>query len=157
MTHEQPCTSSEARQFDFWVGVWDLSWPAEQIGGEPGEKATGTNRIDKLFDQCAIEESFSTADGTFLGRSLSVYDTQKTMWRQTWVDNTGGYLLVSGAFDGNQMELRTVPTDREGETIVQRMVFRDIADDSLKWDWQGSRDGGNTWNDHWTINYQRRS
>lgn len=157
MTAEQPCTSTEARQFDFWVGVWDLTWPAEQIGGEPGDTSEGTNRIDKLFGQCAIEENFSTADGGFLGRSLSVYDTQLGIWRQTWVDSTGGYLLVTGEFGGGRMELRTEPLAREDETVIQRMVFRDIEHDSMKWDWQGSRDGGGTWNDLWNISYQRRS
>ena len=33
----KPCESLEARQFDFWLGEWDLTWPAEQTGGGAGE------------------------------------------------------------------------------------------------------------------------
>jgi hypothetical protein len=151
-----PCTSSEAAQFDFWLGEWDLSWPAEQTGGQVGETGHGTNRIERLLGQCVIEENFAMDDGSFLGRSLSVFDTRAELWMQTWVDSSGGYLLFSGGFDGSQMELRTTPVEREGEVAVNRMVFHDISAESLQWDWQGSRDGGQTWNYLWTISYRRR-
>ncbi|HEX6286691.1 MAG TPA: DUF1579 family protein, partial [Acidimicrobiia bacterium] len=79
------------------------------------------------------------------------------LWRQTWVDSAGGYIVLSGSYDGETMELRTEAAEREGETVVQRMVFSDIDADSLQWSWQGSRDGGATWNDLWNISYRRRS
>ncbi|MGD2061127.1 MAG: DUF1579 family protein [Acidimicrobiia bacterium] len=156
MTDEQrPCSSAEARQFDFWLGEWQLSWPAEQAGGEPGERQTGTNRITRMFDDCVIEENFATDDERFRGHSVSVYDEKAKCWRQTWVDSSGGYLVFTGNYDGETMELRTTPEERAHETVVQRMVFSDITDDSLEWSWQGSRDGGDTWNDLWNISYQR--
>ena len=155
MADQERCTSLEARQFDFWLGDWDLTWPAEQTGGAEGEIASGKNHITQLFGDCAIEERFSTNDGSFQGRSFSVFDTLAGTWKQTWVDNTGGYLSFTGDFNGEQMELRTEPVARNSETIVQRMVFSDIEADSLSWTWQGSRDGGRSWNDLWNIAYRR--
>lgn len=152
-----PCTSAEARQFDFWLGKWDLSWPAEQTGGENGDKGTGTNRLERLFGDCVIEENFSTSDGKFMGRSLSVYDEKEGLWRQTWVDSSGGYLVFTGGMNHGEMELRTASVERDGETVVSRMVFTDIAANSLTWHWQGSRDGGETWKELWTISYVRSS
>jgi hypothetical protein len=149
----KPCESLEARQFDFWLGEWDLTWPAEQTGGGAGEIGRATNSISQMFGDCVIEENFAFADDSFLGHSVSVYDARAGMWRQTWVDNQGGYLMFVGSYDGETMELRTP----EVEGAVQRMVFSNIADDSLNWDWQGSRDGGATWNDLWNIKYKRRS
>ena len=151
-----PCDSPEVFQFDFWLGEWDLSWPAVQTGGKPGERAIGTNRIERLFGQCVVEENFAAAGGSLQGRSLSVFDPGSGLWRQTWVDNTGGYLLFSGGFDGENMELRTSEVERGDETIVNRMVFHDIGETSLQWDWQGSRNGGETWTELWTIAYTRR-
>jgi hypothetical protein len=151
-----PCASAEARQFDFWLGDWDLTWPAEQTGGEPGERAKGTNRITRLFDKCVIEENFATADQSFLGHSVSVYDENAGIWRQTWVDNAGGYLTFTGRFDGETMELRTESSQRDGEPVIQRMVFAEISPDALEWAWQGSRDGGVTWSNLWNISYRRR-
>jgi len=151
-----PCAGTEFRQFDFWLGEWNLTWPAEQTGGKEGDVGTGTNAILPLFDGCGVEESFSTTDGSFQGRSFSIYDQRSGMWKQTWVDNQGGYLSFRGSYANNTMELRTETEEREGETVVQRMVFRSITPESLKWDWQGSRDGGQNWNDLWNVTYERK-
>ena len=48
---------------------------------------------------------------------------------------------------------RALPT---GDTIVNHMVFHDIAPDSLVWDWEASRDAGRTWELIWSITYRRR-
>jgi hypothetical protein len=152
---DNPCETPEARQFDFWLGEWDLTWPAEQTGGVPGQRATGSNHITRLFQNCVIEENFATADRSFLGHSVSVYDEQAGIWRQTWVDSAGGYITLTGGFDGERMELATEP--RDDGMVFQRMVFHEIEADSLEWAWQGTRDGGVTWNDLWNISYQRTS
>jgi hypothetical protein len=64
------------RQFDFWLGDWQLAW---------GEGQQGTNRIDKILDGKVIREQF---DGNpampFQGLSLSVYNPGLEEWRQTW-------------------------------------------------------------------------
>ena len=153
----EPCSSPEARQFDFWLGEWDLSWPAEQSGGVKGERSTGRNSIRQMFGDCVIEENFTTDDGKFRGHSVSVFHESAGLWRQTWVDSAGGYLVFTGSFDGERMALSTEPEQRDDETVVQRMVFGDITEDSLEWVWQGSRDGGATWNDLWNITYRRRN
>jgi Protein of unknown function (DUF1579) len=151
-----PCGSPEARQFDFWIGEWDLTWPADQVGGEPGETGTGTNRVGRLFGDCVIEENFSTSDGGFLGRSHSVFDARLGIWFQTWVDNSGGYIALSGGLDGDEMILTTQPNVYDGETRINRMVFADITPDSLRWVWQATTDDGEHWRDLWTIDYRRR-
>ncbi|MGD2102288.1 MAG: DUF1579 family protein [Acidimicrobiia bacterium] len=152
-----PCSSPEARQFDFWLGEWDLTWPADQSGGNEGEIGTGHNEIRRMYGDCVIEENFTTDDGSFRGHSVSVYDERARLWRQTWVDSSGGYLVFTGSFADNVMTLATEPVERDDETVVQRMVFSEIEEGSLQWAWQGSRDGGATWNDLWNISYRRRA
>jgi len=153
---DTPCTSAEARQFDFWLGEWDLSWPAEQAGGGAGETMTGTNRLTKLFGDCVIEENFSTSDGSYHGRSLSVFDSNAGRWRQTWVDSQGAYLVFAGGMEGNEMVLSTPPVEDGAQVIVNRMVFSEITPESLYWRWQRSTDSGETWADRWTITYHRQ-
>ena len=150
-----PCTGAESSQFDFWLGDWDLTWPAEQTGGTAGETGRGTNRIQRLFGNCAVEENFQTEDGEFKGRSVSVYDPRDALWRQTWVDNMGSYLLFTGGLDGENMELRTAAVERDGDTVLNRMVFIEIQTNGFRWEWQGSRDGAESWADLWTITYNR--
>ncbi|RMF56524.1 MAG: DUF1579 domain-containing protein [Calditrichaeota bacterium] len=152
----RPCDTPEGKQFDFWVGRWDLTWPAEQMGGEKGQLGHGSNTVTKILDDCIVQEQFRFPAGNFNGTSVSVYNLRTKRWQQTWVDNQGGYLLFTGGFKDGKMELRTPTYQRNGKTIVSRMVFRNIAKDSFDWDWQRSSDGGNTWQDVWNIHYRRK-
>lgn len=151
----QGCSAEAAQQFDFWLGEWELTWPAEQSGGAVGQTAKGTNRIEKILNGCVVQENFAFANGGYRGQSVSVYNPQLGEWRQTWVDTGGGYLLFTGGFEEGRMELRTEAREREGKTLLNRMVFRDISEEALNWDWQRSEDGGETWIDVWNIAYQR--
>ena len=45
-----PCTISEQKQLEFWVGDWDLSWP----GPKAGQKLHGANRIQRIMDGCVV-------------------------------------------------------------------------------------------------------
>ena len=144
------CDSAESRQLDFWVGDWELSYRNAQ-----GELAKSRNRITKTLDGCAILEEFTGAPGLPLdGRSYSVYDRNAGVWKQTWVDNQGGYLdFTGGVVDGNRVFAREF--QRQGRTTRQRMVFRDVKPDAFKWLWQSSTDGGATWSTAWEIDYRR--
>jgi hypothetical protein len=142
-----PCQDPGFRQLDFWVGTWDLTWN----GG------TGTNVITRdEYGDCVILERFADDEpGGFRGTSMSTYDPHAELWRQTWVDNAGAYLDFTGGWDGERMTLgRTM--ERDGKSVMQRMVFHDIEADSLTWDWQTSTDGGETWAMRWQIGYRRR-
>ena len=103
------------------------------------------------------EENFTTAgDAPFQGRSLSVYHAGSGMWKQTWVDNSGGFLDFEGQFEGDRMILSRKAV-KDGKNFIQRMVFYNIAADSLDWNWERSFDEGKTWEVLWKIHYQRRS
>ncbi len=86
-----PCAARGQRQLDFWVGEWDLTWP----GNKAGEVQHGTNSIRRVLDGCVVEENFSgEGDMHLRGKSISIFDTRAGKWKQTWVDNEGGYLDV---------------------------------------------------------------
>ena len=151
---QTPCTAPEASTLDFWVGQWELSWPAP--GDTTGALLHGTNTITRTLGGCVVEERFK-ADTGFEGMSVSVFQPATGQWHQTWVDNGGGYLTFTGtpALDG-AMELRTSPfTNAQGQQQTNRMTWREVTADALTWHWQASTDGGQTWRDLWVIRYQR--
>jgi hypothetical protein len=43
----------------------------------------------------------------------------------------------------------------QGGTIISRMVFYDISEDSFTWDWESSTDDGDNWTLNWRIEYSR--
>lgn len=148
-----PCSSEQAKQFDFWLGTWDLEWVDAK-----GNKQKGTNTINKILGGCVIEENFSTG-GTqpYLGKSHSLYDVKSGLWKQTWVDSGGAYIDLTGEFKDGKMTLRRETTDAKGSKTLFRMIFSNIKNDSFLWDWESSADGGKTWKTNWQINYKKRT
>jgi hypothetical protein len=143
-----PCSTSEARQLDFWIGDWDLTW----------EGGKGTNIISAILGGCVIEERFDgrNEEGAGLvGQSYSVYNPRREQWQQTWVDNQGGYLDFVGALVDGEMILSR-EAERDGKKFLQRMVFSNIAENELDWSWDRSNDGGETWKPVWVIHYTRK-
>jgi hypothetical protein len=134
------------RQFDFWLGEWDLTW---------GDDSVATNRITALWDGKVIAENFADEVNGFYGKSHSAYNAQRGVWQQTWVDSNGTYLDFIGRFHNNKMELRK-EFERDGKPIILRMVWRDISAEAFEWDWQRSEDGGATWATQWQIHYRRK-
>ena len=48
------------------------------------------------------------------GRSASIFDVSAGKWKQTWVDNEGGYLDFVGEFKDGQMVLEREATRPDG-------------------------------------------
>jgi len=146
-----PCARAEQKQLDFWVGEWKLTWP-----GPRGELQHGSNSIRRVLGGCVVEENFSGGQTMHLrGKSLSLFDARQGKWKQTWVDNEGGYLDFIGEFRDGKMILSREARDRHGKKLLQRMVFRNIRLDQLDWSWERSEDGGKSWTVVWPIHYDR--
>ena len=142
----RPCQSEQARQFDFWLGQWNVSW---------GDDSQGTNSVTAELDGCVIVERFDGQPGTpLVGMSVASFDAHSGMWKQTWVDNQGGYLDFTGTWQQDRMILRR-QASRDGVDFLQRMVWYDIAEDHFQWHWERSDDDGKTWQVLWHIRYVR--
>jgi hypothetical protein len=149
---QKPCASEQAKQFDFWLGTWDLEWTDAK-----GVKQTGTNVINKILGGCVIEENFyGGGSPEYLGKSHSLFDAKSGMWKQTWVDSGGEYLDFVGEFKDGKMMLWRAFTSKAGKKLKQRMIFSNIQKDELEWNWESSMDDGKTWKTNWKINYKRR-
>jgi hypothetical protein len=92
-----PCTSPESRQFDFWIGRWNVT--------EKGQ-ASGLSDITVVPGGCAILEHFRSG---VVGRSISFYVPQTQQWYQTYVDNAGNRLLLAGRFQNGGIDLLSPP------------------------------------------------
>ena len=143
-------------QFDFWVGEWECSGPLRTTPGKDDwSNSKAKNSIKKILGGKVVEESFSM-DG-FNGRSVTVYDQKREIWRQTWVDDAGGYLAFEGGIVDGKMVLNEVSKPiASNPDRKQRMVFSDFLGDSFTWEWQSSQDGGKTWELDWRLNYKRK-
>src|SRR5262245_13542669 len=88
------CDTPDHRAFDFWIGEWAVTYK----DGKP----SGTNRIEPVLGGCALQESWTGADGN-RGHSYSAFDASRNAWHQTWVDAGGNLLRLDGNIRGGAM------------------------------------------------------
>ena len=134
------------RDFDFWVGEWDVFGPRG--------RQVGTNSIVSLYDGGALAEHWH-GNGGVEGHSLNAYDAHLDRWHQTWVDSTGGLLLLTGAFVDGSMVLSGT-TYAEGGEPEQQQISWTRQDDGVRQHWQVSTDGGTSWTTAFDGHYRRR-
>jgi hypothetical protein len=122
------------RDFDFWVGEWDVFGPQG--------RQVGSNSITLLFDGGAIAEHWR-GDGGIEGHSLNAYDPKADRWHQTWVDSSGGLLLLDGGLIDGAMVLRgTAPG--EGDALQHQRITWSVEDGGIRQHWESS-DDDTTW------------
>ena len=143
------CQTAEYRQFDFWVGAWDIYLPDGQKAGE--------NRIEPISEGCALLEHWSGRGG-FTGKSLNIYDRDDKRWHQTWVDSSGGLLMIAGSLVDKRMVLSSEsasPGAAAGK-VQQRIAWTPNDDGSVRQLWESSADAGKTWTVAFDGKYVRR-
>jgi hypothetical protein len=144
----KPCTAPEYRQFDFWIGSWEVKNPKGGI--------EGYNKIESIQEGCSIQEHWDNKPET--GTSLNVYDAGAHKWHQTWIDNSGGLLLLNGEFSGGKMTLSGSQISRKDptKTILNRITWTPIDANHVRQFWEVSRDGGKTWVSNFDGMYTRQ-
>jgi hypothetical protein len=130
----QRCDTPEFRQFDFWIGDWDVT-----TNGQPA----GTNLITLEEDGCVIHEHWKGSRGG-TGQSFNFYTRTSKQWRQTWIDNSGNPLDLYGEYRDRKMTL-TGKTPAARGSVIQRITFFDNPDGTVRQLWESSTDDGKTW------------
>jgi len=69
-----PCDAPQFREFDFWIGDWQVF--------KPDGTVAGTNRIEQEYGGCVLHEHYQTAKG-YSGESLNTYDLGRKRWHPT--------------------------------------------------------------------------
>jgi hypothetical protein len=151
VTAQVAAVPAESKQFDFWVGSWRCEGLAMAPDGKQN-KQTGTNRVTREMKGHVVHEHFQMGD--YKGESWSVYEPRGKRWRQTWVDDNGGYIALYGEFKDGVMILRT-PPDPTNPKAWKRMRYHNIKSDGFDWDWEGTQDEGATWKSLWHLRYVR--
>ena len=141
------CTQSAYRQFDFWVGEWDVV----DTRGQPA----GVNRIEKTLNGCALYETWTIA-GTARGNSYSAWDAGDNRWHQTWVDNSGTVLRLSGGIVNGEMVMEGERSLMDGTSVTERITWTPNADGTVRQLWQSSRNRGMRWTVTFDGTYRRR-
>lgn len=145
-----PCAAPEYRQFDFWIGDWEVTQGGDQAG---------TNSIYPVYGGCALKENWQgTGEGGISGSSFNIYDQATQRWHQTWVDSSGSLLLLDGGLvDGSMVLTGQRPTRDGSGQATHRITWTPNDDGSVRQLWEASKDGGSTWSVVFDGHYVRQA
>lgn len=142
------CTAPEYRQFDFWIGDWDVF-----DVDNPTTKVARV-RVDRILDGCVLREDYQdTSDHK--GQSFSIYDASRKVWHQSWVTNRGQLLVIEGEFQRGEMILSGADRTASGEKREIRGTWRP-AEGGVRETAVTSIDGGKTWKLWFDLLFRRR-
>ncbi len=147
------CTSPESRQFDFWLGEWDVSPSASTTGVTVAESSIS------LHDQgCVIIEHWRPFGGGH-GHSLNSYDAADQKWHQTWVDSTGSRTEFAGAVDSEGvLRFDVLGPPQPGQAPgARRMNFQRIDASTVRQWGDLTPEGGGELVVEWDFTYRRRA
>ena len=133
----KPCAKRpESRQFDFWVGEWEVRNPKGQLAG--------TNSVQLILGDCVIAENWTGARGNS-GKSFNFYDAGTGKWHQLWVDDRGGVLRLAGEYRDGAMRFEGETPRGDGKKTLERLTFTALPDGRVRQFWEQSVDDGKTW------------
>lgn len=144
---QRACATTAHDEFDFWIGDWDVT--------RPDGTAAGRSHVEKILGGCVVFENWTSASGTYAGRSFNSYDPVTGRWNQHWVDTDGNTIRFSGRRRGNEMALAGTHATGRG-TLHYRMTFTINDDGTIRQLWRQSVDK-RTWEVLFDGIYRRRT
>lgn len=150
---QYPCSRTEFRQFDFWVGEWEAYGVKDQKAGD--------SKISVILDSCVIlEEWTGTPNQGFIytGKSFNSYNAATKQWQQTWTDNTGNtteFMRGEGS-EGKIVYYADKVTGPKGENFMRRLTFTKLSNDKVRQFGERSDDTGKTWVVEYDLEYRRK-
>lgn len=158
------CPEPEAHRFDFWIGAWDV----QNLNRPPnGDRwfATGraTDRVYAVVGGCAVVEHWRgyawPAAGHIVGYSVRAWDPATRQWALMllWpIQGPPSFGRSRGVFSGGRGSFRNTFVSPQGDTATSSLNFYDIGDDTFTWSNGVSRDGGESWESSWRMEFRRR-
>jgi hypothetical protein len=147
----EPCRDTknypEYRQFDFWVGEWNVFNPAGT--------QVGKSRIDRIVGDCIILENWTSGAGSD-GKSFNKWNPQLKRWEQFWASEAGETTFFYGKLEGKNMVYKTDAFPQsDGSKQERRLTFFDLGPDEVRQFSEISTDGGKTYKTEYDFTYRR--
>lgn len=121
-----PCCSKNYRQFDFWLGDWNVY---DTLGSKIGE-----NLVVALQDHCVLQENWKSKNST--GTSYNYFNSLDSSWNQVWIDNSGNPLVLKGGYIGREMVLKSeLRKKADGSEYYDMISWKQMPDKSVVQKW----------------------
>jgi tetratricopeptide (TPR) repeat protein len=141
-----PCGTPEYRQFDFWLGNWEVRDPAGNV--------VGHNDVTLNLDGCMLMENWKSVAG-HAGMSMNYFEPTDGTWNQIFIDNGG---VPSGwpPLKGKLVDGKMVLSSPDGVTPKTRWIWSKSGDGRVRQMAEQLGDDGKTWSVIWDSYYGKR-
>lgn len=136
-----PCSAPEHRQFDFWVGRWDV-YPTGK------NKLVAHSLIESVYGGCGVRENWMPLSNQ-PGGSLNIYVPEEKRWEQFWIDSQGSRAIFTGGWNGKAMVIQ----GKWAGPLV-RISYTKNADGSVRQFGEQSTDEGKNWAPSFDLTYR---
>jgi tetratricopeptide (TPR) repeat protein len=151
-----PCMSiPQAREFDFWVGEWDV-YP------NGASMIVGHSLVEVAAGGCMILENW-TAKGPVpnTGKSMNYVNTATGKWEQHWIGSGGlnlgnPALFVNGEYKDGAMRFEGSSITPQNQKQISRFIFYNMGPDQVRQFFEVSIDEGKTWTTSYDFIYKRK-
>lgn len=143
-------TEPEYRQFDFWIGEWEVKNAQDNI--------VGNSIIESILGECVIFENWTGGSGAYTGKSLNYYNVIVGKWQQKWIDNQGIPIEFEGFYDAETKTMRYTGTGVGADTSIvhYKLTFYHLTNDYVRQQWEQSSDDKETWQTIFDGHYRRK-
>ncbi len=133
-----PCQHQDRfREFDFWLGEWEVHDSSGQLAGK--------NVIEAAQKGCVLVEKWQSAAGG-TGMSMNYLDQASGEWVQVWIDSGGQQIDIRGGLTGEGMLLAgQIHYTVNGTTLPFRGLWTPLPDGRVRQFFEQSKDNGATW------------
>lgn len=133
-----PCEHQQGfRDFDFWVGEWDVHLANGTYAG--------SNVIESTERGCVLTERWAGAGGG-TGMSINYLDKSSGEWVQVWNAANGSQIVIRGGLTDDGMALEGYINDvASGTTAPFRGLWTPLPDGRVRQYFEQSNDDGKTW------------
>ncbi len=145
-----PCmVNAHAREFDFWVGEWDVFVTGTQ-------RQAGHSLVQMISGGCALLENWDSPAST--GKSINFIDPNTNKWKQSWAGSyaNGVQEFVNGEYKDSAMHFDYETEMHSGNKITGRFIFYNQGPDQVRQFSESSTDGGKTWTTNYDFTYIRK-
>jgi hypothetical protein len=158
MSHARLLKPGKPGEFNFLEGKWRIKNRKRKgpLGSEWDEFDGEATCFTILEGVCSVEELRIPARN-FRGLGLRLFDVEKKVWNDFWVNSQSGVLTApgtSGYFENGVGTFISEDTDK-GKPVLYRGVWDEITERSCRWRQGASYDGGKTWDDSWIMQWTR--
>jgi hypothetical protein len=149
-------TPGKPGEFDFLSGEWRIHHRQPKAGSPQWLTFEGEATVHGILKGIGSVEELRIPARDFSGMGLRLFDVDKRLWSDYWVNAKSGALGsgVTGSFE-NGAGIFVSDDIEDGKPVQWSGVWDLITARSCRWRQAVSRDGGANWTQTWVMDWRR--